>query len=252
MCSDFLGANPDRSRQQLWVRINPLDHDFSLADLTCVMASRPDGIVLPKVNSAKDINRLADFLSALEIREGLEPGSTNIAAIATETASAMLNFHTYLDQLTPRLTAMTWGAEDLAAALGASDNRDPDTGQYDPPFVHARTLCLATARAIGAQPVGGLVTNFRDLEELKIDCQRDLRAGWIGKIAIHPDQCQIINEAFTPSANQLIEAQKIVDVFEKNPGIGTVGLDGRMLDMPHLKQARNLLALAKQIKSFGG
>ena len=136
MVSDFLVANPDRSRQQLWVRINPLNHDFSLADLATVIAARPDGIVQPKVNSAKDINRLADHLLQLETKEGLAPGSTNIAAIATETARSMLTFHTYLEEgLTPRLKALTWGAEDLATALGASGNRDPETGQYDPPFV---------------------------------------------------------------------------------------------------------------------
>ncbi len=250
ICADFLRENTDRSRQQLWVRINPLDHHFALSDLAAVVASAPDGIILPKVYSAREINRLADYLSALETREGLAAGSTKILSIATETAASLLTFHTYLEGLSERLVAMTWGGEDLAAALGAVNNRNPDTGDYDSPYLHAKTMCLATARAVNAQPVGAVVVNFRDLEELKTDCQRDLRAGWVGKVAIHPDQCKIINDAFTPSEADVIHARKVVDVFEQNPGLGTVGLDGKMLDMPHLKQARNLLELAKQIATF--
>jgi citrate lyase subunit beta/citryl-CoA lyase len=251
MCADFLKQNPDRSRQQLWVRINPLDHHFSLPDLTSVIAAKPDGIVLPKVYSAKEINRLADYLSALETREGIAVGSTGILSIATETAASLLTFHSYLEELSNRLVAITWGGEDLAAALGAQTNKNPDTGEYDYPYIHARTMCLATARAVSAQPVGAVVVNFRDLEALKTECISDRRAGWLGKMAIHPDQCEIINAAFTPSPEELDHARKVVAVFEQNPGMGTVGLDGVMFDMPHLKQARNLLALGEQIAKFG-
>lgn len=250
MTADYLQQHCERSRQQLWVRINPLDHDFSLPDLAAVMPGAPDGIVIPKVNSAKEINRLADYLCALETREGLPLGSTKILSIATETAASLLNFHTYLEGISDRLAAMTWGGEDLAAALGASNNRNPSTGDYDYPYLHARTMCLATSRAINVQPVGAVVVNFRDLEELKADCERDLRAGWIGKIAIHPAQSEVINRAFTPSAEEIAHARRVVDVFEKNPGLGTVGLDGKMLDMPHLKQARGLLALWEQISAL--
>lgn len=251
LCADFLKQNPDRSRQQLWVRINPLDHHFSLPDLVSVIAAKPDGIVLPKVVSAKEINRLADYLSALETREGIEVGSTGILSIATETATSLLTFHSYLEELSNRLVAITWGGEDLTAALGAQANKNPDTGEYDYPYIHARTMCLATARAVNAQPVGAVVVNFRDLEALKNECTSDRRAGWLGKMAIHPDQCEIINAAFTPSPEELDHARKVVAVFEQNPGMGTVGLDGVMFDMPHLKQARNLLALGEQISKFG-
>lgn len=252
MACAFLKANPDRSRQQLWVRINPLDHDFSLQDLAAVVAGAPDGIVLPKVNSAKDINRLCERLSALEAAEGLVIGSTRILSVATETAAALLTFHSYLEGVSPRLAALTWGGEDLAAALGASTNRHPATGEYDQPFQYARTMCLTTARAVDAQPVGVVVTNFRDLEELRRDCEYDRQSGFIGKIAIHPAQSEVINEAFTPSAEEVDWSQRVVDIFEQNPGLGTIGLDGKMLDMPHLKQARNLLALHEQIKKVGG
>jgi len=247
MVCAFLKANPDRSRQQLWVRINPLDDDLSLPDLAAVMPGAPDGICVPKVYSAKEVNTLAHYLSALEAREGLPDGSTKILCVATETAASLLTFHTYLDGVTDRLVAMTWGGEDLAAALGASDNRNPANGGYDDPYLMAKSLCLATARAIGAQPVGVVHVDFRDLAGLEADCLRDRRAGFVGKIAIHPDQCEVINRAFTPSDDEVAHARRVVDLFEKNPGLGTVGLEGKMLDMPHLKQARNVLALAAQI-----
>jgi citrate lyase subunit beta/citryl-CoA lyase len=245
MVRAFLKAHPDRSRQKLWVRINPLDTELSLPDLAAVMQGAPDGICLPKVYSAADVNTLGHCLSALEAREGLPPGSTKILSVATETAASLLTFHTYLDRVSARLVALTWGGEDLAAALGASDNRHPATGDYDDPFLMARSLCLATARAIGAQPVGVVYVDFRDLAGLEAECLRDRRSGFIGKIAIHPDQCEVINRAFTPSVEEVAFARRVVDTFEQNPGLGTVGLDGKMLDMPHLKQARNLLALAE-------
>ena len=251
MVCDYLQANPDRSKQQLWVRCNPLDTPLALPDLAAVMPGAPDGIVLPKVYSAKDVDTCANFLSALEAREGIEPGKTKIHCVATETAASLLTFHTYLENVTDRLVAMTWGGEDLAAALGASTNRHPGTGEYDSPFQHARTMCLATARAIDVQPVGVVYVDFRDLAGLEAECLRDRRAGFIGKIAIHPAQSEVINRAFTPSAEDVDFAQRVVDIFEQNPGLGTVGLDGKMLDMPHLKQARNTLALAQQIAARG-
>ena len=168
--------------------------------------------------------------------------------MATETAASLLTFHTYLEGLTPRLVAMTWGGEDLAAALGASDNRNPASGDYDDPYLLAKSLCLATARAIGAQPVGVVFVDFRDLEGLEAECLRDRRAGFVGKIAIHPAQAEVINRAFTPSADEIAQARRVVEAFEQNPGLGTVGLDGKMLDMPHLKQARHVLAMAAEIE----
>lgn len=250
MVREFLQAHPDRSKRKLWVRINPLDTPLSLPDLTAVMPGGPDGIVLPKVYSAADVNKLATCLEVLEVREGLPAGSTKILSVATETGASLLTFHTYLENVTPRLTAMTWGAEDLSAALGASDNKHPVTGDYDDPYLMAKSLCLATARAIDVQPVGVVYVNFRDDEGLEAECLRDRRSGFVGKIAIHPAQSAIINQAFTPSDEEIAYAKRVVDVFEQNPDLGTVGLDGKMLDMPHLKQARGLLELAEQIKAM--
>lgn len=252
MVCAYLTSRPDRSRQKLWVRINPLDTPQALLDLAAVMPGAPDGICLPKVYSAAEVNRLADYLSALEAREGLPVGSTKILSVATETAASLLTFHTYLDRVSDRLVALTWGGEDLAAALGASDNRNPATGGYDDVFLLARSLCLAAARAIGAQPVGVVYVNFRDLVGLEAECLRDRRGGFIGKIAIHPDQPAVINRAFTPSDEEVAYARRVIELFEKNPGLGTVGLEGKMLDMPHLKQARNVIALAEHLSGSGG
>ena len=247
MAREYLAAHAERSRQQLWVRINPLESELSLPDLVAVMPGRPDGIVLPKTYSAGEVNTLASYLSALEAREGLAAGSTRILGIATETATSLLTFQSYLDGVTPRLAAMTWGAEDLAAALGASDNRDPRSGEYDDPYRLARTLCLAAARAIDAVPVGVVYTDYRDAEGFEADCLHDRRSGFVGKICIHPAQAPIANRAFTPSEDEVAHAKRVVAAFEDQPGVGAVGLDGKMLDMPHLKQARNLLALAEAI-----
>lgn len=251
MVRDYLTANSDRSRQQLWVRINPLDTDLALPDLAAVMPGAPDGICLPKVYSAEDVNTLCNYLSALEAREGLELGSTKILCVATETAASLLTFHTYLEGVSDRLVGMTWGAEDLSAALGAMDNMNPNSGEYDDPYLMAKSLCLAACRAVDVQPVGVVYVNFRDDAGLEMECLRDRKAGFIGKIAIHPAQPPIINRAFTPSDAEVDYAQRVVDMFEQNPGLGTVGLDGKMLDMPHLKQARNVLSMAEQIKAMG-
>ena len=248
---DYLKDRTDRSTQQLWVRINPMDSPLSLGDLAAVMQGAPDGICLPKPSSAADINKLADYLSALETREGLPLGSTKIICVATETADALLRFESYLEGVSERLVAMTWGAEDLMAALGATENRIPGTKQYDAPFMLARSLTLAAARAIDAQPVGAVYTDFRDDEGLAEECAHDRRNGFVGKLAIHPGQVDIINQAFTPSDEEIDWSKQVVDAFESNPGVGATSIDGKMLDMPHLKQARQVLALAEELAARG-
>jgi len=252
MSCAYLRERSDRSTQQLWVRINPLDTELSLPDLAAVMPGRPDGICLPKVYSAKDVNTLCNYLSALEAREGIAQGATKILCVATETAASLLTFHTYVEGVSKRLTAMTWGGEDLSAALGASDNRHPVTGEYDDPYLIAKSFTLAAAKAIEAQPVGVVYANFRDSDGFEVECKRDRRAGFVGKVAIHPAQAEIANRMFTPSDEEVAHARRVIEVFEANPGVGTIGLDGMMLDMPHLKQARNTVALAAEIAMRGG
>ncbi len=247
MVAEYLSARADRTKQQLWVRINPLDTDKAMPDLAAVMTGAPDGIVLPKTYSAKEAVALANALSALEARDGLVIGSTKILAVATETAESLFTLNSFIGA-TDRLYGMTWGAEDLAAALGASNNRLPD-GTYDGPYLLARTLCLAACRAAEVMPVDTVFTDFRNIEGLEEEARQARRSGFFGKMAIHPAQSEPINRAFTPTDEEIAHAQRIVDAFEQNPGAGTIGIDGMMIDMPHLKQARAVLALVASLKT---
>lgn len=246
MALDYLhsrGAGAGRGKQQLWVRINPLSTPAALLDLM-VVAGAPDGIVLPKVDSSADIVQLSHYLDALEIREGVAQGAIRIMPVATETAKSLFTLGSY-EGCSARLAGLTWGAEDIAAALGASTNRRPD-GEYDTVYQLARSMCLAGAVAAGVQPIDTIWADFSDEAGLVRDSAAARRRGFTGKIAIHPGQVAAINAAFSPSAEELAWSQKVVDLFEANPGMGTVGLEGKMLDMPHLKQARRVLELAQR------
>ena len=231
-----------RSTPQLWVRINPLDSGLALDDLAAVVRAAPDAILLPKGQGAADIKVLDHYLTALEAREGLPAGQIGIMPVATETAAAMFNLGGYAG-CSARLRGLTWGAEDLAAVLGAASNR-LDGGEYDFTYQMARSLCLLGATAAGVAAIDTIWGNFRDADGLRQDATRARRAGFVGKIAIHPDQVAIINDAFTPDAADVARARRIVDAFEQAPGVGTLQLDGEMLDRPHLKQALRILANA--------
>lgn len=241
MVLDYLRSRPDRSKQQLWVRINPLTTPAALLDLV-IVGGAPDGIVLPKVNSAADVVTLSHYLDALEVREGVTQGSIRIVPVATETAPAMFNLGTYAG-CSSRLAGLTWGAEDIAAALGASTNRR-ENGEYDHVFQLARALCLTGAAAAGVQPIDTMYGDYKNPAGLEADSKYARRSGFTGKIAIHPAQVEVINAAFSPSEEEIAWSTRVVEVFTQNPGLGTVGLDGKMLDMPHLKQAQSVLALA--------
>jgi citrate lyase subunit beta/citryl-CoA lyase len=240
---EYLKSRTDRQGQKLWVRINPLATPMALADLAGVMPGAPDGILLPKPDSAGDVATLGHYLDAFEAASGLEAGSTRIMPVATETALGMFQLGAYRG-LTPRLAGLTWGAEDLAAALGAGTNRRAD-GAYAHTYEMARSLCLLGAVAAGVPAIDTITGDFRDKDLIERETQDGRRLGFRGKIAIHPDQVEIINRAFTPTEAELAQARRIVAAFA-TAGTGTVGLDGQMLDMPHLKQAQNLLARAGQ------
>lgn len=232
-------AAADR-RAELWVRINPLSTPHALADLAAIVPARPDGIMLPKADRA-DADRLGHYLTALEAAAGLDPGSIRLMVVATETPQALFGLGAYAG--TPRLAALTWGAEDIATALGASTNRGSD-GDYDFPYQLARTLCLAGAAAAGVAAIETIHADFRDPEGLSRVADRARRAGFSGMMAIHPDQVAAINHAFRPGEGEVAQAQRVVDLFEANPGAGTLALDGAMLDVPHLKRARAILERA--------
>jgi citrate lyase subunit beta / citryl-CoA lyase len=241
----FLAAQPaDRSR--LWVRINPLQGPHAMADLEAVMSGRPGGIMLPKARHGADVGRLDQHLSALEIAAGAEQGATRVIALVTETAESMFTTGTYAGA--PRLAALTWGAEDLAAAVGASSNRNAD-GSYAFLYEMARSFCLLGAVTAGVTAVETIYGDFRDEAGLRRRAQEARRSGFRGMLAIHPAQVEAINEAFTPTAEELQAAQEIVDLFTANPAAGTIGHKGAMLDRPHLARAQALLRLARGKRS---
>ena len=236
---DYLKSH-DRSSQQVWVRINPLNTPLSLPDLVAVMPGKPDGIVLPKPLNASDVLQLDHFLSALEQREGINAGHTRILPVATEVAGALFSLNTYAG-CSARLAGLTWGAEDLATAVGASTNKK-DNGEFDDTFVLARSLCLLAAAHAGVQAIDTLSVDFRHADSLQADVQRAKRQGFSGKLAIHPEQVAIINAGFTATPEELQHAQRIVDAFAQAGGAGAVQLDGKMVDKPHLTQALRLLS----------
>jgi citrate lyase subunit beta/citryl-CoA lyase len=240
MVAAFLTANA-RERQRLWVRINPIQGPHGLADLVAIVGSRPGGIMLPKSRGRADAELLDHYLTALETAAGTECGTTQVIVLVTETADAMFTTGSYAGAA--RVVALTWGAEDLADALGASANRDED-GSYGFTYQLARSLCLVGATAAGVSAIETIHGDFRDEAGLRKRATEVRRAGFRGMLAIHPAQVDVINEAFTPSAEELARAQEIVDLFAANPGAGTIGHKGAMLDRPHLARAQALLALA--------
>jgi citrate lyase subunit beta/citryl-CoA lyase len=245
---ELLQSRSDRSRQQLWVRVNALSSGILLEDLVAVFPGIPDGIVVPKPASPAEIAEVAHYLSALEAREGHVSGSTKLLVIATETPQALLNLNTYgpvlgADSRThERLAGLTWGSEDLSAAMGITHKTDRQ-GSLTFTFQLARSLCVVSATALGVQAIDGVYLDFRDTEGLKRDIESARRDGFTGKLAIHPDQVGPINEAFIPGAAEVERAKRIVAAFDASPDAGVVSLDGQMVDKPHLVQARRILDL---------
>jgi citrate lyase subunit beta / citryl-CoA lyase len=233
-------------RARLWVRINPLTTADCVADLAAVMPSAPGGVFLPKAEGAADISRLHHYLTAFEAAHGLAQGSTLIAALVTETAAAMFRTGDYAGDYPghERLAAMSWGAEDLSSALGASQQHG-DNGEYSHTYEMARSLCLIGAAAAGVAAIETVQPEFRDLDALERRARRVRAQGFAGMLAIHPAQVAPINAAFTPGEEELAHARAIVQAFADNPGAGTIGLNGAMIDRPHLVLAKRLLAQAE-------
>jgi len=224
----------------LFVRVNPFDGELTLADLDAVVRPGLDGILLPKPEGAADVARLAAELDVREGRAGMTHRSTQIAVVATETPTALFTLGSYAPAH-PRLAAMTWGAEDLAAAVGATGNRD-DAGAFTEPYRMVRNLALFAAAAAGTAPIDTLHADFRDLAGLEADCRASRRDGFVGRLAIHPGQVETINRCYTPSEAEIAWARRIVDAFAANPDAGALGLDGKMIDLPHLIGAKKTLA----------
>jgi citrate lyase subunit beta / citryl-CoA lyase len=221
--------------QHIWVRVNPLDSAECERDLDAVVSERPHGIVLPKAEGGHHVDELARRLT--------ERGnvSAQILAIATETPAAIFGLGSYGGA--KRLAGLTWGAEDLPAAIGAATSREAD-GSFTPPYEIARSLCLFGAAAAGVMPIETVYPHFRDEAGLAAYAGRARRDGFTGMMAIHPAQVAVINDAFTPSAEEVAHARDVVAAFEASPGAGALSLEGRMIDRPHLVQAQRILAAA--------
>ena len=226
----------------LFVRVNPLSTGLTEGDLAAVVRPGLAGVLVPKADSAADVATIAAILDRFEVEAGMVPGTVRIIVVATETPAAMFALGSYTPPH-PRLVGLTWGAEDLSAAIGATANKEAD-GAWTEPYRLARSLCLFAAASAGVTPVETLYVDFRDDAGLEADCRRSRRDGFMGRIAIHPDQVDTINRCFTPSDEEVAEARRIVAVFAANPDLGTVGIDGKMYDIPHLKAAHKTLAAA--------
>jgi citrate lyase subunit beta/citryl-CoA lyase len=240
MVSSFLSASA-KNRARLWVRINPIQGPHALGDLAAIMPTGPGGIMLPKPRGRADAELLDHYLTAFEAAAGITPGTTKVMLLVTETPESMLATGSYAG--VPRVAAMSWGAEDLATALGATDNRS-ETGGYDFTYELARSLCLVGAAAAGVPAIETIHGDFKDEGGLRKRASSVRRAGYRGMLAIHPAQIEVINEAFTPTSQELASAREIVDLFAAHPGAGTIGYKGAMLDRPHLARAQAVLALA--------
>jgi citrate lyase subunit beta/citryl-CoA lyase len=223
-----------------YVRINPLSSAEALDDLAAVVPGRPDGILLPKC-LPEDLRTLDHYLSAFEVASAVTLATIRVIAIATETPAAMFALGGYTG-VSPRLEGVTWGAEDLAAALGGH-NRRVD-GVYDDVYRLARSFCLLGATAAGVMPIDTIYTDFKDADGLAVECAAARRSGFSAKMAIHPAQIPVINNAFSATEEELAWARKVVAIFAANPQAGTIALDGKMVDKPHLTLARRLLGLA--------
>jgi citrate lyase subunit beta/citryl-CoA lyase len=221
-----------RGGKKVFLRINSLTSGLADADIEAALHGRPDGIVLPKTRSGRDVLRLA----------GVIGGALPLIAIATETASSLLDMGSY-SATGANLLGLAWGGEDLSVDLGAERNRDSE-GRYTDPYRLARTLCLLGARAANVEPIDAVHTAYRDLEGLEVEARAAARDGFTAKLAIHPDQVLVINRIFTPTERDVDRARRIVGAFAAAGNPGVIGLDGEMLDVPHLRRAERVLARA--------
>jgi citrate lyase subunit beta/citryl-CoA lyase len=228
------------SGPKLVIRCNSLGTGMVPLDLAAVVDTRPYAILLPKASGQADIDAVGHMLSALEAKAGMEVGAIGIIALVTETALAVLNMAAQRISH-PRLLGVTWGAEDLASDIGAFANRDAN-GHFEETFRFARSVCLLSAAAAGLPAIDTVYVDIRNQAGLEEECRAARQAGFIGKFAIHPGQVEAINRLFSPSPEELDWARRVVQAFESSAGTGVTTLDGKMLDVPHLRLAKRLLA----------
>lgn len=240
--SDFLKAHAATAGPKLFVRINALDTGLTDGDLDAVMQGAPYGIVLPKACGGRDATHLGAKLAVREAEYNLADGATKIIAIGTETAASLFEIGSF-QRASHRLIGIAWGAEDLAADIGAETNKAPEGG-FSEPFRLARNLCLFGAAAAEVMPIDTVYTDFRNEAGLAAETEQARRDGFQAKMAIHPAQVAVINRVFTPTPEAVAFARRIVEAFTTNPDAGVIGIDGKMIDRPHLRQARRTLERA--------
>ncbi|MER8646995.1 CoA ester lyase [Mesorhizobium sp. M0586] len=239
----FIAGNRQQTSSAIYIRVNDLSTGLTDDDLAALVPVKPDGIMLPKSNSGQDVQQLSVKLRVHEAENGLPDGAIKILPIITETAAGLLAAATYAGA-SARLAGLTWGAEDLSAAIGAQAARD-DNGRYTDVFRLARTMTILAAGAAEVAAIDTVFPAFRDMAAFEAECTEAERDGFTGKMAIHPAQVPVINAAFTPSAEAVQRSQAIVAAFEAAGNPGVVGIDGKMYDRPHLRLAERLLARAK-------
>ena len=239
-------ADVDFGAKERVVRINPLDSPWCVADVAETMVCPPDAYLVPKVNNAAEVVQLDGMITRWELENGHPPGGVVLLVLGTETPQGLLNIGELAQH--DRVDALSWGAEDLSAAMGSKANRDAG-GTYLPVFEYARVMCLVGATAWGKQPLDTVYVDFRDDEGLAEDCATSAAMGFTGKITIHPAQINIVNAAFTPSAEELADARELLEAFVEAEAAGLMAFahNGQMVDVPHLTRARKIVATAEAI-----
>jgi citrate lyase subunit beta/citryl-CoA lyase len=242
IASAFIASEQARTAATLYVRVNDFSTGLTDDDLAAIMPARPAGIMLPKSSSGDDVMLLSTKLRVHEAGNGIDDGATRIIPIVTETAIGVLSAASYRDT-TPRLAGLTWGAEDLSAAVGARSARD-ENGRYTDLFRYARTMTLLAASAADVPAIDTVFPDFRNQDGFRAECLEAERDGFTARMAIHPAQVATINEVFTPSPEAIADAEKIVAAFREAGNPGVLAIDGRMVDRPHLRLAERILARA--------
>ena len=248
LAAELLRSMPAGRRPlQLWVRVNPFGSGMTDADLDAIVALAPDGIVQPKPDGPADVQRLSASIATREAAAGLPDGAVRVLPVASETPLSVFRLGDYAGAGLSRLAGLTWGAEDLSAELGASGNRTV-AGDWMNPYGLVRSLALLAAHAAGVPAIDTLHADFRDEDGLRRSSLAARAEGFSGRLAIHPAQVPVINESFVPEPEEVAHAQRVLDAFAQTPGAGAVSLDGKMVDIPHRKQAERLLALASHYR----
>ena len=242
-------ANVDFGRQERVVRVNPLGSPWFERDIEETMVHPPDSFLIPKVNNAKEVSEIDETIRKHERAYGHEEGEVKLLILGTETPQGFLNIGDLASN--SRVDALTWGAEDLSAAIGSRINRHPD-GSYLPIFEHARVMCLLAATAWGKQPLDTVFVDFNDSDGLRSECLESANMGYTGKITIHPNQIEIVNECFTPSLAEVSEAKELLELFalKEAEGVMAFSFKGQMVDVPHLTRAKKIVEMSEALTAL--